>query len=297
MKPLSSPAAWLALGLALFVPAQSATPVEPPALETLRLMEVEGKVLIATDGSVVSAELSTQRVTAPLREALLAKAREWHFKPVLVKGQPVQTLTSFRLVLAATQEGEKFNVLIDGSSFGDSDDPKAILPDGVIAPITGKKLSPPRYPEGLQMTDRTGAVMLAILVSADGRAEKVQAVRSLTHDFKGHLGEKVSRSTTRILEANAVAAARQWTFNMPPERAMAGPSERTVTVPVVYTIRYDVSQPGYWIPVHRGEARPIEWLPAGRSQGLAFGGAGASRVSAFDSPFQLLKPAAGTSLE
>ena len=296
MISLSSPAAWLVLGLALLVPVKAATPADPPALETLRLMEVEGKVLIAADGSVVSAEVTTQRVAAPLREALLAKARDWHFKPVRVKGQLVQAQTSFRLVLAAKQVGEGFDVRIDGSSFGDDNNPNATLPDGVVALITGKKLSPPIYPQSLMMTGRTGSVMLAILVGADGRAEKVQVMRSLTHDFKGHLGEKTSRNTMRILEANAVAAARGWTFNVPPARATASPSERTVTVPVVYEIRYDVSQPGYWIPVHRGESRPIEWLPAERSQGIAFGGAGASRISAFDSPYQLLQPAAGTTL-
>lgn len=297
MPTPSIPAAWLIVGLALLVPATSAAPVQPPALETLRLMQVEGRVLIAADGTVSSAAVSTERVTPQLRDAVLAKARAWRFKPFLVHGQAVQTQTKFRLVLAAKQEAEVFDVRIDDVSFGDSDDSAAVLPDGVPAPITGKRLNPPAYPRDLQMSDRTGEVLLAILVSADGRAEKVQVVRSLAHDFKGRLGENASRHTMRVLEANAVIAARQWTFNIPAARAAAGPAERTVTVPVTYTIRYDVSQPGYWIPVHRGEFHPADWLPSRGSSGFAFGGAASGTVSALDSPYKLLQPAAGTTLD
>lgn len=296
MPTPSIPVAWLIVGLALLVPATSAAPAEPPALETLRLMQVEGRVLIAADGTVSSAQVSTERVTPQLRDALLAKARAWRFKPFLVHGQAVPTQTKFRLVLAARQEGQAFDVRIDDVNFGDSQDPAAILPDGMPAFITGKRLNPPAYPKDLQMSDRTGEVLLAILVSADGRAEKVQAVRSLAHDFKGRLGDNASRHTMRVLEANAIIAARQWTFDIPPSRAAAGPAERTVMVQVAYVIRYDVSQPGYWIPVHRGEFHPAEWLPSQGSSGIAFGGAASGTVSALDSPYKLLQPAAGTTL-
>ncbi len=296
MPTPSLPCAWLVLGVALLVPAKSASPADRPELETVRLMQVEGRVLIDADGSVSSAEVSTERVTPQLRDALLAKARAWRFKPFLVRGQSIQTQTKFRLVLAARQAGETFDVRIDDVNFDDPDNTAAVLPDGMLAQITGKRLNPPMYPRQLQASNRTGEVLLAILVGADGRAEKVQVVRSMAHDFEGRLGDNSARATMHVLEANAVIAARQWTFNIPPARAAASPAERTVTVPVTYILRYDVNQAGYWIPVHRGEFHPAEWLPSRGSSGFAFGGAGASTVSALDSPYKLLQPAAGTAL-
>jgi TonB family protein len=286
------------LAAAVAVPSSAAGgPAEAVPVENLRLMEVEGQVVIGVDGSVVAAEVTTARVTPVLRDALLASARGWKFRPVTVNGVPTVARTGFRVMLAASPDGESYRVRVDGVDFSDRGSKDVVHPDGVAPAITGRRLGPPQYPQALQVQDRTGAVMLAILVGADGRAEDVQVVQSLAHDFRNHGNDKSARRTMRALEANAVGAARHWTFNVPPALASAPPAERTVMVPVVYTIRYDVSQPGYWIPVQRGPRVRVPWLPAERNSGLALGSSSGGTPSPLDSPYRLLTPLAGTTLD
>jgi hypothetical protein len=259
-------------------------------------MHIKGKLVIGVDGAVVSVDLGTDRLTPSLHDALLAKVRGWRFKPLRVKGTPVQAATGFHLVLAAVQQGEGYDVRVDGAYFGDPEDATAVLPDGTAAPITGRKLTPPKYPAELQRRGRTGKVHLAVLVRANGTVEDVQVLQSLAYDFEEQLGDDTSRSIMRSLEANAIAAARRWTFDVPPARVAAGPSERTVIVPVVYLLQYNVSLPGVWFPVRRGPERPVAWLPPERSKGLALSGRGAGSPSPLDSPYQILQPATGTLL-
>lgn len=266
-------------------------------IEAVRLMEVHGTVVIGVDGAVAAVELTTERLPAQLRDALLVQARGWRFRPITVKGKPSQAKTRFQLVLAATPDGENFRVKVDGVEFGDPTDKAAVVPDGMPAVITGKRLTPPTYPHPLLMSGRSGGVLLAILVDARGRAEKVQVLQSMAHDFDGRRGDGDARRTMKSLEANAVSAARGWTFEVPASAASAPPEQRTVLVPVIYMIRYDVSQPGYWIPVRRGPRHTADWLPPGRSEGFAMAASGSGQPMAIDSPFKMLKPVAGTTLD
>lgn len=284
------------LGLALLSPATRAAEAPAPAVETLKLMEVRGNVVIGLDGAVVSADITTAQMPAPLRESLLAIVRGWRFEPIRLRGVPTQAQTGFKMVLAARQDGDNYKVRVDGVDFGDAKDKAALVPDGVKAPIVGKLLTPPNYPQDLMMRGLSGGVMVAVLVGANGRTERAQVVQSLAHDFGRSRSNNAALRTMHALESSALAAVKNWTFDISPERAAAPPKERTVIVPIIFMVDYDVSQPGYWVPVRRGARRPVEWMPPESSEGLALGASSSGAPMDIDSPFKMLSPASGTAL-
>jgi hypothetical protein len=285
-----------ALGLAPVAFAQAPADPEPP-IESVRLMEVHGNVTIGVDGTVADAEVTTTRAPEALRNALLAKARAWRFQPVSLQGRPSLVRTSFHIVLAATPDGDDYRVVIDGLSFGDPFEKGVVMPDGTHGPVAIERIVAPQYPIELQRQDRTGGVMLAILVGMDGRPERVQVLQSLAYDFGSGLGEKAVRRTMRILEDNAMGAAKRWRFKVPAELARLGPEHRTIRVPVVYMLQYDVSQPGYWIPVQRGPRRRADWLPAKGTEDAPLAASGSGAPVGMESAFTLLAPATGTTLD
>lgn len=287
---------WLA-AFGLVSPVSLAVPAANQApLDSVRLMRVEGKVAIGVDGRVQSAEVSTQRVPPVLRDALLGLARDWQFKPVSLQGKPAQVQTQFELILAARPDGDTFKVTIDWIQFGNRYDPNALLPDGMHAVITPKRLRPPTYPRDLELEGRGGGVLLALLVRADGSVEDVNVLQSLAHDFHKGQGDPAARRTMRVLEANAIRTAKGWTFYVPAQVATLEPARRTVFVPVIYTLVDNIDEAGYWVPVRRGSMRTAPWLPAERTRGLAFGAGGSGTPLSVDSPYVMLRPAAGAAL-
>jgi TonB family protein len=286
------------IGLGIPAPASAAAPPAHAAtIESLRLMQVRGEVVIGVDGGVVSAELNTERIEPELRNSLMQTIRAWRFDPIRILGQPAQVKTAFRLSLAARPDGDKFKVRIDGVDFGDRSNTAAVLPDGAKAPIRAKLLSPPQYPKDLAFRGIGGSVLVAILVGPDGRTERAQVVQSLVHDFGKLRGDKPAQRALKTLESSALAAVKHWTYEVPPERAAAPPEDRTVVTTVVFMIDYDVNQPGYWVPVQRGERRPTEWLPPERSQGLALGASGSAAPVDIASPFRMTSPLGATTLD
>lgn len=296
LQPFLRAVAFVGFGLIAGVGA-AAPSTEAVAVESLRLMEVRGSVVIGVDGGVVDAELTTERIEPELRDSLMRAMRAWRFTPVRIQGQPTQAKTSFRMSLAARPDGDKFKVRIDGVDFGDQSEPTAIVPDGAKPPIRAKQLTPPQYPQDLMFRGVGGSVLVAILVGPDGRTERAQVVQSLIHDFGRTRGGKSAQRAMRALEANALAAVKRWSYEVPPERATAAPQDRTVVTTVVYMVDYDVNQPGYWVPVQRGERRPTEWLPPERMQSLALGASGSGAPMDIHSPFRLTSPLDTTTLK
>lgn len=293
---LTRAAVLLVLVALLPMPAARAVPAPSVPVEKVRLMEVRGKVVIGLAGEVAAAEI-TSELTPPLRDALLAQVRGWKFKPISVQGRPSPAATTFKLVLAATPDGDDYRVRVDGIDFGDGTDKTAVVPDGMPARITGKDLAPPSYPIDLVKQGHSGGVLLAILVGADGKPEQVHVVQSLAHDFTRHGSDGYARRVMKLLEQSSVSAAKRWRFDVPASLATASPEQRTVVVPVVFMVRYDVSKPGYWIPVLRGPRNPAGWLPPDRTEHLAFGTGGSGAPSGIDSPYRMLTPIGGTTLQ
>ena len=228
----------------------------PEPLETVTTMHVDGQILIDTEGRVESFEVAT-KLAEPLQAALLKLVKQWRFNPVMVDGVARRAGARMRVVLAAAREGDGYRVHIDNVVFPYD---KEFEPSTVVDPehITGRQLDRPTYPIVLQMHAVEGTVLLAILVSPDGRASEVTALQSMLFDVRGN--DKAMRKAIALMETSARMTARRWKFNVPPTKQGAPLSERTVFVPVEYVMEAEVA-PGQWRTVVRVPKRQIQWLP------------------------------------
>ncbi len=283
--------AGIALSLCALGASQSPGDVPGP-LEHLMLMHVAGTLVIEPDGHVGTVTFASTFDPA-LRAGLEAKVREWKFAPIRVGGAARRAETGFEVRLAAQKVGDSFVVRMDGTSFDGANAKNAVIPDGVPAPITAKRMQPPAYPQDLMMSGKTGRVRLVIRVAADGHVEDVVAAQALAFDFKGREPESVARKTIRVFERNAIIAARRWTFNVPPGHVERGPEAMTVATDVEYVIKYDTSVAGQWVPVQRAPRRTIDWLPRDRADDAATGGGSAGSITGLESPYRLVTPVTG----
>lgn len=286
------------LVLAMLVPAGAPQGAAPQAesLESLMLMHVDGKVTIEPDGRIGDLSFDT-KFDEVLRSALEAKMRAWRFKPVLIGAQARRAQTQFRVMLAAERDGGQYQVHVDGTRFGPVQTPAAIaaaiVPDGVAPPITAKQMTPPKYPMNQMMAGNIGSVHLVIRVSPDGRAADVAATQSLVFDIDGRETQAGARRNIRVFEDAAIAAARRWTFNVPPGGATRSAGEMTVSTDVEYQIRYDTGVAGQWVPVRRAPKRPIAWLSRDQAEDTGVGMTAAGQVAGVASPYQLAAPVTG----
>jgi TonB family protein len=265
----------------------------PEPVESLLLMSVEGQVVIAPDGSVDALEIAS-KISPDLQAALEARLRAWRFAPVRVGGAPTRAQTRFELTLAAVRTGDRLGIRIEGANFGDATAKAAIVPDGMAEPITPISMPAPLYPQSLQAANQTGRVLLAILVSPDGRVEQVSAAQSLAFDFRHRQTDAAALRTMHVLERNAIRAARQWRFKVPAATAALPPARRTVMGVVEYVLVYDTGKSGQWLPVQRGPRHPLDWMPPDRRDaGVALGASGGTQLSGLDSPYRLVAAADG----
>ena len=283
--------AGIVLSLCALGASQSPGDVEGP-LAHLMLMHVTGKLVIEPDGHVGDVSFASTFDPA-VRAGLEANIRDWKFAPILVGGVARRAETGFEVRLAAEKVDGSFVVRMDGTDFDGASAKNVVLPDGVPVPITAKRMQPPVYPQDLMMSGKTGRVRLVIRVAADGHVEDVVAAQSLAFDFKGREQESVARRTIRVLERNAIIAARRWTFNVPPGHAERGPEAMTVSTDVEYAIKYDTTVAGQWVPVQRAPRRSIDWLPKDRAEAAVSGGGGVGTVAGLESPYRLLTPVTG----
>ncbi len=281
------------IALSLCALGASQSPGDAPgSLEHLVLMHVTGTLAIEPDGHVGNVTF-TSTFDPAVRAGLEAKMRDWKFAPIRVGGEARRAETGFDVRLAAQKVGDSFVVRLDGTNFDGGNANNAVVPDGVSAPITAKRMAPPAYPQDLMMSGKTGRVRLVIRIAADGHVEDVVAAQSLAFDFRGREPESVARKSIRVFERNAIIAARRWTFNVPPGRAERGPEAMTVATDVEYLIQYDTMVAGQWVPVQRAPSRTIDWLPRDRADAAVSGSGGAGSIAGLESPYRLLTPVNG----
>jgi hypothetical protein len=271
--------------------ASQLPPDAPGPLAHLVLMHVTGTIVIEPDGHVGGVSFSSDFDPA-VRAGLEAKMRDWKFAPIRVGGVARRAETGFEIRLAGEKVGESYVVRLDGTNF-DGAAKNAVVPDGVPAPITPRRMAPPSYPEDLMLSGKTGRVRLVIRVSPDGHVEDVVAAQSLAFDFRGREPEISARKSIRVFERNAIIAARRWTFNVPPGTAERGAEAMTVATDVEYVLKYDTGVAGQWVPVQRAPSRAIAWLPRDRAEAAVSGGASAGTVAGLESPYRLETPVYG----
>lgn len=257
--------AWMlaaTLGLAA-MPASAGRPAVADTLESVKVLQVEGIVVIDTQGGV-----EDYRIQTPLNDALrglVDKAvHRWRFRPVVVDGQVRRAEARMRITLAATAMGEDYQVRVDNVIFPDPDQKPGQPAAGDTAGYSARKLAPPVYPQGLMRANVSGTVLLAIRMDASGRAADVAAVQSMLMDVRGR--EKVLQIATGMMEQASVSAAKRWTFNLPADFERRPPDQRVVMVPVEFLMESTPKSTaaGIWRTVVRTPVRKVDWLPQGK---------------------------------
>lgn len=263
----------------------------PGKLERVVIMHVEGNLIIDTDGSVPELTLKTV-VTPQLAASLDRTIRSWRFQPVKVAGVARRASTSMRLALVGTPVDQGYKVHVDSVVFPDRNDPSIARADGEPPTISGKTLKRPGYPPELQMRGVMGTVVLAIRVTPDGKVGELAPVQSLLYNVA--TGGNLPRRDLALLESTAMAAARQWTFNVPNAGSRL-PETMTVLVPVQFNLGVDLDKPGQWLSVLRPPARAIGWRAkeAGSDGIIGLASAIGSSVSPLAGGLQLEQDVAG----
>ena len=262
------------------------------AIERVVIMHLDGNLIIEPDGSVSQAQMKTT-VAADLAPSLDQTLRRWRFRPVVVAGTARRVSTAMHLVLVGVPAGDGYKVHVDSVTFPDRNDPTKTRPDGEPPTISGRRLGPPKYPEEVQTNGVMGTVILAIRVTPEGGVGEMVAAQTLLYN-KAEGGNSARRSAN-LLEKAALAAALNWTFNVP-EAKTRSPSSLTVIVPVQFNLGFDLDQPGQWLSVLRPPAREISWQRRSGGGSIGLASASGNGVSPLAGGLQLEQDVSGMTL-
>jgi TonB family protein len=150
--------------------------VEPKYTERTRKAGIEGtvklKLIIAADGHPKDIEV-VQSLDPELDINAIAAVADWVWKPSTKNGEPVAIKTNVEVAFHLMKKIE----------------------DGVIQPSIIRKVEP-WYSKKAEKNKIEGTVKLRTVISTDGHATKIEIVESLDPE----------------LDANAIAALKQWVF-------------------------------------------------------------------------------------
>jgi len=307
MRPISVGLSALMLVLAPAIPAvageQATTESSSLGVERLLSMSVDGTILVDTDGSVRDYTLATP--LAPNLSALLGKAiKGWRFEPVLVDGEVVRAEAKMRISLAATKDGENYQVRIENAVFRPAETGLDSQGRGSTVEASGRRMNPPKYPHALQLAGLSGRVLVALHFSPEGKVIDAVPVQAMVFDARGR--DRTLAQAIKLLEDSTVQAARKWSVTVSTKPG-AVTTEKDFTA--YTTVEYVMDNaPGYkhgtpyvepagqWRMVARTPKRALPWL-SGESApnvGVADVGAGDSYSPAV--ALRLKSPVANTAL-
>ena len=235
----------------------SAKPEGPTAvtLESLLLMRVDTTVVLDPQGTLL--EFTVKSALDPaLKAALERSAAKWRFSRTSSKPAYGNASEDLRVVLSAIKVGDRFHYRIDSLGLLNAPDGQA---DSASEPPPIALRSTPGTSYPGDYWPVTARVLLAICVSADGKAEHVQAVQSVLSNVRGSPSSLAN--AIGAFERSAVAAAQIWTFRIAPDRAALPEGDRTGLVTVTFTGDGvgNFDSVGVWYAVRRNPRRPIEW--------------------------------------
>jgi len=150
--------------------------VEPKYSERARKDGIEGavklKLIVTPDGRTKNIEMVTS-LDPELDINAIAAVADWIFKPGTRNGEPVAVETTVEVPFHLMKKTE----------------------NGVTQPWIVRKVEP-KYSKNAEKNKIEGMVKLTFVISADGHATEIKIVESLDPE----------------LDANAIAALKQWVF-------------------------------------------------------------------------------------
>lgn len=280
-------------------------PVEQVKSESVLTMRVDGELSIDPEGRVMDYRITTK--LDPQVEKLVGRAvPAWRFKPILVDGKPAIATSPMRITLLAEEMAQGYRVTVDNVVFqpntkeqyeaeqaSQKAHPRMSVAGEAPAPlvwITSKRLQPPKYPSELQRVGVEGIVLLNLRLNPDGTVAEVFAAQSSLLNVRG--GSTLLDRARTMLERNASAAAKRWTFDVATESAEPLSAESlTVRVPVDYMLALPGAAPdpvaGTWRHEFRGPNLTAPWLPDEQASKIGVSDLNGNEMLAGVSPFEL----------
>lgn len=217
-------------------------------------MLLTGTIVVAPDGSVRSYAIDHADEVEPAALTLVNRSvPEWKFEPTLLAGKRVAAKANMSLRVVAKPVGEgNYALSIKGTHFGQNDPGND---------ISYKARVSPRYPPQAVQARVGGTVYLLLRVGRQGQVEDAAAEQVNLAVVASDLELAQWR---KVLANSALAAARQWTFNLPTSGDHADAPYWIARVPVKYSLimmdKPKVQEYGKWQAYVPGPKELVPWL-------------------------------------
>lgn len=214
-------------------------------------MVFTGMVDIEPDGHVSGYTLDRPEALPPVVAKIMDRAtKTWTFEPPKVDGKIVRARTAMSVRLVATRNPEdgSFGVRLASANFGRPAKDEF---------VSGKALTPPRYPKVAAMSNASGTVYLVLRVGRDGRVEDVMAEQVNLTVIDSENGMKRWRDS---FARAAVDGARSWTFDVPTRGEDVDAPFWLARVPVTFHVNNGPVAYGQWDAYIPGPRETAPWL-------------------------------------
>lgn len=247
---------WRALFfMAMMAMAHGAAAQGPAAVrkQTEASLRVTGAIHIAADGTVEQLVLDApEKLPAGIADFVDRNVMTWQFEPTLRDGVPRRAVTQVSALLVGKSIGDgQMRVTIRGVDFSDG---KAVPKN---EQISGRVMTPPRYPIGPAQSGAQGTAYLLIRVECDGTVGDVATeqvnLRIVTTEAQ------MSQYRKRFADA-AMEAARKWTFETPTAGEQANQPYWIARVPVSFAFQ-NARRDGAWEVYIPGPRTRPAWVP------------------------------------
>ena len=221
-------------------------------------MVVTGWIIVNPDGSVNSYTLDKQdKLPSAVVELIGKTVPAWRFRPISIldgSNHPERVKAAMSLrVVAHPVDDSNYELSVSGASFGKDNTQSSNA-------VAYKERKPPRYPRDALQERVSGIVYLVLRIGRDGHVEDVATEQV---DLRAVAGDDQMRIWRYELSRPAVAAAKEWIFDVPQTGEDAQADRWFVRVPVNFQIVYKGIPPrqeyGQWESYVPGPVNQIPW--------------------------------------
>ncbi len=247
----------LAVSLAFLASATAPVSARVPKVQldqVVNSLSVSGTIEVDEQGKVSGHAIKdADAYDQAVRELLDRNIARWTFKPVLIDGVARRARFDMYLRLEAKPlDDKRFEVTIASAAFGNKD--KA----ATQAQVASRDRFAPTYPTTENYLGVGGTVVTVLKIGRDGKVEDV-LVEQTNLKAVGTAG--AMKQWRADLERVSVAAARQWTFDIPTTGSRADWPYWCMRVPFTF-IPYGASEkskPGQWESYVPGPRQAVKW--------------------------------------
>lgn len=220
-------------------------------------MVVRGKIDIRPDGSVDHYAITdAAKIPAAVRGILARQIPRWTFEPVPVVGKAAMARVDATLRIVAKPDGDSYLAGIEGAQFfGGARDGSTRLSVREQTP----KISYPASALGM-----SADVYITLKIGRDGKA--LDAIVKKVDLTASASDAQMATSRTALAES-ALAAVRQWTFNVPTRGKTAGLPYWIGTLLVNFNYTGREVPYGHWRPYLPGPCTEAPWPSPDPSDG------------------------------